>query len=32
VLKYFNADLQAAKAISGERNDWRFFFAVTAKY
>src|SRR5664280_1495437 len=32
VLKNFNADLQAAKAISGERNDWRFFFAVTAKY
>ena len=25
---YFNADLQAAKAISGERNDWRFFFAL----
>jgi hemolysin activation/secretion protein len=32
VLKNFNADLQAAKAISGERNDWRFFFAATAKY
>ena len=32
VLKYFNVDLQAAKAISGERNDWRFFFAATAKY
>ena len=28
----FNADLQAAKAIAGPRNDWRFFFAVTAKY
>jgi hemolysin activation/secretion protein len=32
ILKYLNADLQAAKAISGERNDWRFFFAVSAKY
>ena len=32
VFQIFNADLQAAKAISGERNDWRFFFAVTAKY
>lgn len=32
VLDNFNADLQAAKAIAGLRNDWRFFFAVTAKY
>jgi hemolysin activation/secretion protein len=32
LLKYFDADLQAAKAISGPRNDWRFFFAATAKY
>ena len=31
-VKYFNADLQAAKAIDGLRNDWRFFFAVTANY
>ncbi len=25
-------DLTAAKAIEGPRDDWRFFFAVTAKY
>lgn len=29
---HVRADLQAAKAIAGERNDWRFFFAVTAGY
>ncbi len=32
VFENFNTDLQAAKAIAGLRNDWRFFFAVTAKY
>jgi hemolysin activation/secretion protein len=32
VLKNFDADLQAAKAVDGPRDDWRFFFAVTAKY
>ena len=32
VLKNFNTDLQAAKAIDGPRNDWRFFFAVMASY
>jgi hemolysin activation/secretion protein len=32
LLKNFSADLQAAKAIDGPRNDWRFFFAVTASY
>ncbi len=32
MLKNFNTDLQAAKAIDGPRNDWRFFFAVTATY
>jgi hemolysin activation/secretion protein len=32
VLKNFNTDLQAAKAIDGPRNDWRFFFAVSAHY
>jgi hemolysin activation/secretion protein len=28
----FNTDLQVVKAIGGERNDWRFFFAVTGSY
>ena len=28
----FNVDLQAAKGIEGPRHDWRFFFAVTARY
>jgi hemolysin activation/secretion protein len=28
---YINVDLQAAKGIEG-LNDWRFFFAVTARY
>jgi hemolysin activation/secretion protein len=32
VLKNFNTDLQVAKAIEGPRNDWRFFFAITANY
>jgi hemolysin activation/secretion protein len=32
VLKNFNADLQAAKAIEGPRNDWRFFFLIAAHY
>jgi hemolysin activation/secretion protein len=32
VLKNFSTDLQTAKAIDGPRNDWRFFFAVTANY
>ena len=30
--RHVNTDLQVAKAIDGPRNDWRFFFAVTAKY
>lgn len=30
-LQYLNADLTAAKGIEGPRNDWRFFFAVTAR-
>lgn len=29
---YFNADLSAAKAIEGPRNDWRFFFILAAHY
>jgi hypothetical protein len=28
----FVADLSAAKAIEGPRNDWRFFFILTAKH
>jgi hemolysin activation/secretion protein len=32
LTNYMNVDVQAAKAIEGPRNDWRFFFAVTAKY
>jgi len=32
LLNNFNTDLQAAKAVGGPRNDWRFFFAATAKY
>jgi hemolysin activation/secretion protein len=31
-LKQFTADLQVAKAIAGERNDWRFFFIIGANY
>ncbi len=31
-LNHVNADLQAAKAVSGPRDDWRFFAAVTATY
>jgi hypothetical protein len=27
-----SADLSAAKAVEGPRNDWRFFFIVGAKY
>ena len=30
--QYFNADLQAAKAVAGPRDDWRFFFIAAAKY
>ncbi len=30
--QYFNADLSAAKAIEGPRNDWRFFFTLAARY
>ena len=26
------ADLSAAKAVEGPRNDWRFFFIISAKY
>ena len=29
---YVNVDLQAAKGIEGPRHDWRFFFAVSARY
>jgi hemolysin activation/secretion protein len=29
---YLSVDLQAAKGIEGPRKDWRFFFAVTARY
>ncbi len=32
MLNNFNADLQAAKAVAGPRDDWRFFFSVTASY
>ena len=32
IFEYLNTDLQIAKAISGVRNDWRFFFVVAAKY
>ena len=28
----FSADLSAAKAIEGPRDDWRFFFIVTGRY
>jgi len=27
----FSADLSAAKAIDGPRDDWRFFFIVTGR-
>jgi hemolysin activation/secretion protein len=30
--QYLNVDLQAAKAIEGPINDWRFFFIAAAKY
>ncbi len=32
LLQYLSADLQAAKAIEGPLDDWRFFFIVAAKY
>lgn len=32
MLNNFNADLQAAKAVAGPRDDWRFFFSITASY
>lgn len=32
LLNNFNSDLQVAKAIAGPRDDWRFFFSVTASY
>ncbi len=31
-LNIFTADLSAAKAVEGPRNDWRFFFILGAKY
>jgi hemolysin activation/secretion protein len=31
-LNAFTADLSAAKAVEGPRNDWRFFFILGAKY
>jgi hemolysin activation/secretion protein len=31
-LTYLNTDLQVAKAVEGPRDDWRFFFAVNARY
>jgi hemolysin activation/secretion protein len=30
-LNMFTADLSAAKAVEGPRNDWRFFFVLSAK-
>ncbi len=30
-LNVFTADLSAAKAVEGPRNDWRFFFVLSAK-
>jgi len=27
----FTADLSADKAVEGPRNDWRFFFVLSAK-
>jgi hemolysin activation/secretion protein len=30
-LNIFTADLSAAKAVEGPRNDWRFFFVLSAK-
>jgi len=27
----FTADLSAEKAVEGPRNDWRFFFVLSAK-
>jgi hemolysin activation/secretion protein len=32
LLDYFDADLQAAKAVDGPRHSWRFFFSVNARY
>jgi hemolysin activation/secretion protein len=31
-LNIFTADLSAAKAVEGPRDDWRFFFILAAKY
>ena len=31
-LNQFTADLSAAKAVEGPRDDWRFFFILAAKY
>ena len=31
-LNVFTADLSAAKAVEGPRDDWRFFFILAAKY
>jgi hemolysin activation/secretion protein len=31
-FNYFSTDLQVAKAIEGPRDDWRFFFILTARY
>ena len=30
-LNMFTADLSADKAVEGPRNDWRFFFVLSAK-
>ena len=30
--QYLSADLQAAKALEGPIDEWRFFFIVSAKY
>lgn len=31
-LKHVDADLSVAKAVEGPRDDWRFFFIVSARY
>jgi hemolysin activation/secretion protein len=31
-LSMVSADLSAAKAIEGPRDDWRFFFILTGRY
>ena len=32
LFNHFDTDLSAAKAIEGPRDDWRFFFIVSARY